>query len=174
MKTSLIVIGVIVLIVLGIPALACLLGPEKHEVDPAIALKDTMAPSPPVVIVEVITRGRGPVPIGGGDLRSSSMDDLGFATVRVVQLTDDRTPVSQIGLRVVPCDSTAIIRGPGYDFRPQLSPKTGTLSFSLVWIDGATDVQEPIYEEFLVYAVDLGGNLSAEADTIWVVDPGRP
>ena len=82
--------------------------------------------------------------------------------------------MKQIGLRVVPCDSSAIIRGPGYDFRPQLSPKTGTYSFSLVWDDGATEVQEPISERFLVYAVDLGGNQSVEADTILVVDPGRP
>ncbi len=174
MRTGLIAVGAVVLIVYGMPAYARVFSPERHEIDPALALEDTMAPSPPVVFVDRITRGRGPVLLSDGNLRDSSTDVFGIVSVRVVRLMDDRTPMDQIGLRVVPCDSSAIIRGAGYDFRPLRSPKTGTFSFPLVWIDGATEVQEPISEQLLVYAIDPAGNLSAEADTILVEDPGRP
>jgi len=174
MRTGLIAVVTVVLIVYGKPAPARIFGPERHEVDPAQALEDTMPPSPPVVLVERITRGRGSVLLGDGNMRDLETDRYGSVSIRVVQLMDDSTPEKLIGLRVLPCDSSSIIRGPEYDFRPRLSPKSGVCSFPLVWEDGATEVQEPISERFLIYAIDLAGNLSAEADTILIVDPGRP
>ena len=155
---------------------ASMAGMSRHEVSDAVAKIDSTPPSKPILELVSIRRGRGPVKQDDGFFMSSSTDDLGTVSIRVTSLKDDQTPVEQMGLRIINLNQSSEVGNqmlPRYDIRPFRSKNSGALLVYLHWIDGAQDVQEPISEKLAVFAIDLTGNISTEAATIVIVDPGR-
>ena len=160
----------------GSAALACLDGMRPHELSGELVGIDVERPSRPEVELIEIWRGRGGRSLDNGMVEISSTDDLGMARFRVVSLEDDTSLSEHIGLRVVIIGEPTELAEemvPKYDFRPFCFSSEDYPTFHLAWIDGATDTQEAISETFAVYAIDEAGNVSSEADTLIVVDPGR-
>jgi len=96
--------------------------------------------------------------------------------LEVTELIDDDSLPAEMGLRIVVPDSLSEIGRqlrPSSDVRPSFSKSNGTWQLWLSWVDGGEDKQEPIALQVLVYAVDAAGNVSAMADTLALVDPGR-
>jgi hypothetical protein len=158
-------------------AIACLAGTPAHQIDPTKVGIDVMAPSPPDVAVVSIVRGRGPRSNGDGTLTGLSTDDLGMAQIRVTGMSDNDTAPTAMGLRIVVADSlTELGRHiqPRGDVRPTYSKADDSWQFWLSWVDGGTDIQEPVALRILFRAVDAAGNVSAIADTLDLKDPGRP
>ena len=156
---------------------ACLMGMPHHEVSELAAQTDSIPPARPTLELAHVTRGKGPVQREDGLWTSWSTDDLGIASLNVLELSDDQTLPEKMGLRMICLDESSEVgnhMAPSYDFRPFRSERSEHPKVSLSWIDGAKNTQEPLSETFAVYAIDLAGNVSVEADTVVVVDPGRP
>jgi hypothetical protein len=156
---------------------ACLASMPRHEVSDQAAQIDSIPPGRPDLELIGVSRGKGPEKLDNGNFRYMSTDDLGTVGIRVLSLTDDQTPNEQIGLRVINLNGASEIGNqmvPGYDFRPFRFKQSEYPQIYLSWIDGSEDKQEPIAEEFAVYAIDSAGNVSVEADTVVVMDAGRP
>lgn len=157
-------------------AFACLVGAPAHKVDPGKIGVDVVAPPRPDVEVVSVVRGQGPRIHADGTATSVSTDDLGMVRLKVAELIDDDSLPSEMGLRIVVPDSLSELGrqlGPSGDVRPSFSKSDETWEIWLAWVDGSEDKQEPISLQVLVYAIDAAGNVSAMADTLALVDPGR-
>jgi len=145
------------LTLLAAPALACsFVEPEPFVVDDT--LEDAEAPAAPVILSMTVTRGAEATrPLG--DEPAISCTDLGF-----IELELDG-PSEEVGHRftVIDGDAPDDLGLPG-------EPVVG-LDFAFIWVDGATDDQEPLSLTIEVVAVDLAGNESAPT-TFTVDDPG--
>jgi hypothetical protein len=148
------------------PARACsIAAPTAHVVDPAMQATDQMAPTLSPIPAPTIGRGFAP---GGCSGSSSSCDDIGVIQIQP-KATDDMTPAEQIGFRITLAGGTlpagltlpadAIDLTPGY-------PIVG-----LIWVDGATNDQDPVDFTLSIVAVDRAGNESAP-QTVVVHDDG--
>lgn len=142
---------------------------QKHELD---AVEQKIDKQPPVQVearIVSVVRGRAP----GG----SSCDDIGVIVIELVRVDDDRTPREKLGYRITHVEGTLLDAGmlrSGVVFRVATVPGK-PLQFTLPWIDGATDNQEPIDFTLAVTAVDLAGNESVPSSPIRVSHPGgRP
>ncbi len=112
---------------------------EFHTYDPAEVDRDTDPPKPPGnVRVASIKRGVGPDITGV----TTSCDDMGTLAIGFVPASDLGTPADKMGyeLTLVEGSLPAGMTLPGEPVR-QL-PSASRLLF--VWVDGATDEQEPI------------------------------
>ena len=138
-----------------------------HELDPIEKQLDHVPPSPPQMSVFSIQRGRGPNSDGSG----SSCDDIGVIVLKLDQPTqDDRTLPDKIGYlwQVSDGQPPAELVPPS---RPVRLRDDGLLS--LVWVDGATDEQEPLDFSVTVTAFDLAGNESQPSEPIHIQHPGH-
>jgi hypothetical protein len=142
---------------------------QKHELD---AVEQKIDKQPPVQVeARIVSVVRGSAPSG------SSCDDIGVIVIELVRVGDDRTPREKLGYRITHVEGTLIDAGmlrSGFVFR--VTPVPGKpLQFTLPWIDGATDTQEPIDFTLAVTAVDSAGNESVPSSPIRVSHPGgRP
>lgn len=143
------------------PALACsLLGPQVHTLDEAS--DDVTPPETPRLLELSVSRG------GGGPPGTwSSCSDIG-AVGLALAADDDVSPAEAIGFRLTLAGGVLPFELPADPVRPQ-----GQGWLTLNWIDEATREQEPIDATLSIEAVDEAGNVSAEALTVQVVDPGR-
>ena len=115
--------------------------------------------------------------MGNGLYSGSSLDDLGRASLSITGLVDSETPREAMGLRIVSTDTLSAFGRNIYplgDVQPSYSSTAGSWQLGMSWIDGATDKQKAISLRLLFYAIDSAGNVSAEADTVELVDSGRP
>jgi hypothetical protein len=141
-------------------------GPSPLVIDPAEQAVDVTPPGQVAVMAPQLKRGVGPSSSGCGERTATSCDDLGTLTLHVVPPADDRTAPEQIGYRI------RVIAGTppsGLTFPDQaVVPYAGRLDF--VWIDGATDDQEPIDFTIEIVAVDRAGNQGQPSAPVRIVD----
>ena len=143
--------------------------PEAHELDPAEVAIDTRSPAPPTNLsVARVFRGHGPNCDASGVCRGTSCDDIGSISLTWTQGGDDRTPDDSLGVRidVVEGDGPGGVGIHGESVRPQTPG-----SFSLSWVDGASDDQEPLDFVVSITEIDLAGNES-EPVMVRVTDDG--
>jgi hypothetical protein len=150
---------------------ACGILRDKHAADPSERGLDTRAPAQVVARVAKVTRGQGPRLRDPG-VGPSSCDDLGFIEIELVRFEDDRTPPERLGYRIGPPIGTppATLR-PATDAYRLLPGQERRVV--LVWIDGATDEQEPFDFTVVLTAVDSAGNESVASEPVRAVHPGR-
>ena len=126
---------------------------------------DTEPPQPVLAEVGRITRGRNST--------GNSCDDIGLVEVNIVRAGDNRTPMDRLGFRVTIVDGTIPWGFAGRHAARRVVPdREGRVRFPLTWVDGASDVQEPFDFTFVVTAVDLAGNESAQSTPIRAAHPG--
>ena len=148
----------------------------RHEIDGTKVGVDIIRPAAPHVTVLRITRGWAPAPGSDGLSVWRGGEGIGSVHLRIAGMVDDDTPAELMGLRVVPLDSLsqfARTMGPISNYRPRFLPGEDCWTYKVQWYDDSTPSQEPLAERLLIYAVDAAGNLSATADTLAVIDPGR-
>jgi uncharacterized protein (TIGR03382 family) len=149
-----------VLLASPVTALACSFeGFRPWFPDPGEVELDRTPPGPATLSVDRIQRGVG------FDRRESSCDDLGWVVLSAVA-EDDRTPASELGYEF------EVVGGSppeGIDI-----PTMVVRWFDrLIWLDGATDTQEPFSFRLRVRAVDLAGNRGPWSEPITIHDEGR-
>lgn len=156
------------LALLASPAFACLFAVgAPHEV--VANPDDTTAPSTPGALSAEVTRGVGPT-CSFGVCQSTSCDDIGTIYLSFPGSEDDVSAPTAIGyrLRVVegaPPDDLTV------DETRDPDSVDGDAHLALIWIDEATDDQEPFSFVIGVTAVDEAGNESAEV-TLEISDEG--
>ena len=140
----------------------------NHELD---AAEQKIDRQPPVQVEARFTSV-----VRGGGAPGSSCNDLGFIVIELVRVDDDRTPRERLGYRVTLVEGTLPGWGMSSAVRVVPAPVKGKpLQFTLAWVDGATDNQEPIDFTLTVTAVDMAGNESVPSSPIRVSHPGgRP
>ena len=109
--------------------------------------------------------------------RTPGTEDCGLISIVVLSVEDDQTADEDIGFRIVNL-------GPATEFNQELFPRydidahgsendeLGSMDF--MWLDTMEDRQQPIRERIAVYAVDLAGNVSVQADTLEISVPDHP
>ena len=139
-----------------------------HEVDPSEVARDDTPPDPPTgLTVVTIDRGRGATCDADGVCMSTSCDDLGIVALEWRPGSDDRTPADQLGVVIrVAGDEDFWFAERGEAVRPYSAG-----AHSLIWVDGASDEQEPLDLVLEVSHIDLAGNES-EPVTVRVVHEG--
>lgn len=163
--TSLLRAGLCLCAALPASALACsFIEYDDHVIDDT--LSDEVAPSLPTLDAQSVNRGVGPS--GGlfGGQSVSSCDDLGWVTLEL-SAEDDLSAPEALGF-LFALDSGSL---PFTLPTEAVRPFDGSITF--VWIDEATDEQEPIEATVTVNTVDEAGNLSAEALLLTISDEGR-
>jgi len=145
---------------------------EPHAIDPNAGLFDTDPPKPPRLLkVDGIKRGVGPDITGA----STSCDDLGTLTLTMEAAEDQRTPPEEMGYRVqlaagsLP-DGLTLPAGPVRQL-PLAEGDQQRAKLLFVWIDGATDEQEPLDFTLDITPVDRAG-LEGGAARVRVKHPG--
>jgi hypothetical protein len=141
-------------------------GSREFTLDPA----DTAA-APGAVgdVTYTIERGKGPRSEGCGKSSVSSCDDLGFVTLHFGSSPDAATDPTAVGYRVrfvggaLPDDLSV-------SDAPLLAP-TGMIH--LVWIDGASDDQEPIDFSLAITPVAKNGSEGPTSPPVHIRDDGR-
>ncbi|MGH9457149.1 MAG: hypothetical protein ACRD2J_05855 [Thermoanaerobaculia bacterium] len=163
------VIAALLAIVLAPAAVpACSIAVFPHEIDPAACAVDTNRPEPPALEVETITRGRGPKRDGEA-ISVTSCDDIGFIHLAFrTPPRDDRTPREQLGFLVVHTEGEL----PAGMTLPDEALRAPGETYTLHWIDGATDDQEPIAFAVSLIALDVAGNRSEPSAPVWIRHPG--
>jgi hypothetical protein len=149
----------------------------RHEVDSVAAKTDSIPPPPPSLKVIGVYRGVGPRDNGDGTETIWSSDGIGSVSLEILSIEDNMSSPLEMGFRLVCIGAVSKIAhqlNPNYDFRPHLSNESTNKYISLSWNDGGRHTQEAILVRFAVYSIDHAGNVSAEADTIVISDPGRP
>lgn len=160
----------LILALLTPPAHACMIltGAEHVVVEnPA----DISAPTAPGEVTVRVTRGVGPTCVGPM-CSSTSCDDLGTVSLSFPASTDDTSVPEAIGYRLRMIDGT-LPAGLSLG-EPQRAARVGddgTVSLPLVWIDDATNDQEPFDFTLGVTAIDEAGNESEEVEVV-VSDAG--
>ena len=162
--TSLLRAGLLLGAALPSSALACsFIEYDEHLIDDTI--EDEVAPSLPSLDELDINRGVGPTRSGLGSQMSTSCDDLGWITLRL-SAEDDLSPPENLGFVFTLDTGSLPFTLPSEPARPF----DGSITF--VWIDGATDDQEPIEATVTVNTMDEAGNLSAESLLLTISDEG--
>ncbi len=146
---------------------ACSFIDLPYQVDPEEQRIDHTPPAAFQVSNVEVARGRGPIAIGGGISSFTSCDDIGAVTFALGPPRDDRTPSDEIGIeaRVVGGTPPAGLNVIG---------RTLVLRdarFTLHWIDGATDVHQPLDFTVVLVSVDRAGNRGAPSEPIHVESP---
>lgn len=155
------------LVTLALPddVAACSFGQTEHFFDAVEQVEDVTAPSTPSFEVEAIQRGVGPERAGCGQQSSTSCDDLGWITLRLLDVSDDRTARAEMGYLIE--TQGEVPEGLSV---PDVPVRFDDNTFVLVWIDGAHDHQERIDFTVTMRAVDLGGNVSDPSAPVEVRD----
>jgi MYXO-CTERM domain-containing protein len=163
--TSLVRAGLLLGALLPSSALACsFIEYDEHLIDDTIA--DEVAPGLPTLDDLSVTRGVGPTRSGFGSQSVSSCDDLGWITL-ALSAEDDLSAPESLGF-VFALDTGSL---PFTLPSEAVRPFDGSITF--VWIDEATDEQEPIEATVTVNTVDEAGNVSAESLLVTISDEGR-
>lgn len=147
---------------------ACSVHPQaEHMLDHEEKQNDTSPPSTPGISHISVSRGK-PEP-----LRLGCVDDCGTGggaiDLQVLAAADDRTPPDEMGYRLelvggdLPEPNGSL---PSYDVRA----RGGVIK--LIWFDGESVEQDPFEFSLVIYAVDLGGNVSAPSEPILIEHPG--
>jgi|SRR5262245_17758268 len=161
------IIGALFWLIGGRNAEACSFIVPKHELDATEQRLDHQPPGQVVATLVSIGRGRAPGP------NANSCDDLGTIRIELLRFEDDRTPQEKLGYVVKLAEGTLpehwLLQDTPYRILPD---RDGRLRFTLVWIDGATDEQEPIDFSLVVSAVDLAGNEGPPSLPIRIRHPG--
>ena len=153
---------------LAASAFPCSIVVAPHQLDPAEQKIDRTPPARVAAGVKNIRRGRGPVKHGDGAMAVSSCDDLGSITLQLTA-SDDRTSTDNLGYLPVGVEGDL---PSGLLERVEVQRADDDGALTLWWIDGATDVQEPLKFALAIIAVDLAGNRSAPSEPVWIVHPG--
>lgn len=148
-------------------AFPCSIVVEPHVIEPAEQRIDRTPPDRVVAEVKNIRRGRGPVAHGDGTMAVSSCDDLGSLTIGVTT-SDDRTSKENLGYVAIRVDGEV----PAGLLENVQAQRIGSGDLTLWWVDGGTDVQEPLEFALSIVAVDLAGNRSAPSEPLWIRHPG--
>jgi hypothetical protein len=130
-------------------------GPTAFVASPS---DDVAAPTGLTLGAVDVTRGQGPRGFFGGVI--TSCDDVGFIGLDATA-TDDRTAAAALAYRVVLVEG-ALPDGLVLPDGPMVYPTPGRLDW--VWVDGATDDQEPFAFTLEVVALDEAGNVSEPAE----------
>lgn len=163
--TSLLCAGFLLCAASSAPALACsFIDNEEHVIDDT--LEDEVAPSVPTLVDLSVTRGVGPTRAGFGSQMSTSCDDLGWISLQL-SAEDDLSAPENLGFVFALDSGTLPFSLPTEAVRPFDG------SFTFVWIDGATDEQEPFEATVTAHTMDEAGNLSAESLLLTLSDEGR-
>ena len=152
------------------PAFACsfaLGSPHETVDDPS----DTVAPTAPGEKSVGVVRGVGPECVGVS-CSSSSCDDLGRIDVQLDASDDDVSAPENIGYRMRVVEGTLPDGLTVDETRRADSVAGGVARLTLLWVDEATDEQEPFDFVLGVAPVDEAGN-EGEALTLAISDPGR-
>lgn len=162
--TSLLRAGLLLGLALPSSALACsFIEYDEHVIDDTST--DVVPPSLPTLDELSVTRGVGPTSAGFGTQMSSSCDDLGWITL-LLSAEDDVSAPENLGFTFALDTGSLPFTLPTEAVRPF----DGSITF--VWIDGATDEQEPIEATVTVNTMDEAGNLSAESLLLTISDEG--
>lgn len=131
---------------------------------------DTTPPSALALGSVDIYRGVGPERTLGG-WSSTSCDDLGWISI-ALSASDDTTAEADLGLRVTLAGGTLPegLGDPSGDLHLTLAGELPG-GLTLVWIDEATDEQEPFDFDLELSALDAAGNAS-EPIVLNLQDPG--
>jgi hypothetical protein len=150
-------------------AVACSFAVTPHELDPQEQQIDRTSPERVGATVKQITRGRGPATGPNGTISISSCDDIATVVLEFEpEPKDDRTPSDKLGYLLLHVDGEL-----PRTFLRSDTPVRANEQFSLYWIDGATDEQEPLEFAVALVAVDLAGNKSKPSEPIWIRHPGK-
>lgn len=142
----------------------------RHIVSEFETKRDSIAPAKPHVQVGKIIRGKVREYFGNSCSGViSSQDYLGRVSINVAGLHDNQTPINGMGLRIINLNEFS---ENGKQMEPDYDIKANK-TIILYWADGSRFEQDPLDERFAVFAIDAAGNLSVEADTVYIIDPGR-
>jgi hypothetical protein len=142
-------------------------GLTEHPIDPSST--DDVPPAAVEKVSIDIMRGHGPESSGcNGSHSETSCDDLGIVGLRVTPPEDDSTPGDQLGFVI----TLTAGKLPGDVVLPPNAVRGFQGSLPLVWIDGASDEQEPIDFTVTLSAVDEAGNVGPPSNPIRIQDPG--
>jgi len=145
------------------------------EIDEAEALVDSCPPATPVVRFAGAKRGyypTGPCVIGADVMNARR----GTIEAYVLELTDDRTAPEDMGLVLESLGGRHPLSAnwaPQEPFYPRIKFHRDSLMLFIGWDDGNDEYQEPIQNDFAVYAIDRAGNRSSIPDTLVVDLPER-
>jgi hypothetical protein len=142
----------------AVPAIAdaCSFSNTAAQIQPALKAIEKTPPVFPAAGAVRVKRGQSPRS-GCGDSDATSCDDLGTIQIEVAA-SDDTTPAARMGYEVTLARGT-LPDGLVLPAVPIERVAPGHLMF--VWLDGATDSQEPVDFTLRIVAVDGAGNESA-------------
>ena len=140
-------------------------------------LFDWKAPTAPTIASIAIKRGKGPVQLESGHWKLSSCDGLGWVTIGVDPPDDNRTRADRFGYLIEVVEGEA---PPGFVpekphralFRRETGDDEAGFFFTLLWIDEATDDQEPLDVTIVVKAKDRAGHVSKASTPLRIYHPG--
>lgn len=167
-SVSIVVAAAVLVTAVPRPALACLVGPEEHEIDSGEVGVDVTAPGEIPAVSYDVRRGRGPEGVGCVGYSSTSLDGLGWVSLTVTPPADDRTPAGKMGYLIVLAGGSPP-DGLEMPEHPWRQGEGGSLTLS--WADQAEDDQEPFEMQLEIIPVDLAGN-EGPAYVLTVSDSG--
>ena len=136
---------------------------EPHVIDDTRV--DEVAPGAPSLVELSVTRGHAPIEMQRGVYMTSSCGDLGWVTLWL-SAEDDLSAPENLGFVFTLESGEAPFTWPTEPIRPA---EDGIL---FIWVDEATDEQEPIEATLSVNTVDEAGNVSDEALLLTISDEG--
>ena len=147
----------------GAPASACSFGVPRHfEVDSAASPDDLGVPAAVTLALIDISRGVGPVDLGGGKMGASSCDDLGTISIDADPAAEDVGYVFEVTQGVAP-----------EQLLPDRPIKLGESGYALFsWVDGATDEQEAVDFWLAITPVNRAGVEGPASEPIHIYHPG--
>jgi hypothetical protein len=95
----------------------------------------------------------------------------GIIEAYVLELSDDRTPREDMGILIENLGGDQPLPdnwGPRKPIYPRIKFHQDSLMIFITWDDGNDEFQEPVSNNFAIYAVDRAGNRSSGADTLVV------